>query len=107
MLHLTDSANKRLVEWALPNGNDIRIKMATAGCTGLMYEVILCDDYNPLKDDIALDKLDLRIVVDSQYGGAISGATLDYITENFNSHFELVDNPNEKARCGCGESFSI
>ena len=107
MLHLTDRSTKRIKDWLKDSHTDnIRIAMKTAGCTGLMYEVVLGGDFNVL-EDFAIKHDGFDILVANEYLNAINGATLDYITEGFNSHFELVDNPNEKAKCGCGESFSI
>lgn len=107
MLYLTDSANERLTKWVKESeSNFVRLSFKTAGCTGLMYEVILEDKIDVVKDyPMKYDNFD--ILIEHEYFNAINGATLDYITEGFNSHFELVDNPNEKAKCGCGESFSI
>lgn len=107
MLYLTDSAKERLSKWV---GNEdstfVRLSFKTAGCTGLMYEVVL-DHKIDLVKDYPIKYDDFDILIEHEYFNAINGATLDYITEGFNSHFELIDNPNEKAKCGCGESFSI
>ena len=107
MLFLTDKATSRVHKWLTETDKkNVRISMKTAGCTGLMYEVTLDDDFDVNKDfAIKFDGFDLLIEHDYLY--AISGSTLDYITEGFNSHFELINNPNEKSKCGCGESFSV
>ncbi len=69
-------------------------------------EVVFDKSFDPSID--FMSKLEgLNIIVAHEYIGAIQGSTLDYVTEGMNSHFELVNNPNEKARCGCGESFTI
>ena len=107
MLYLTDSAKNRLTKWIENEDSTfVRISFKTAGCTGLMYEVVL-DHKIDLVKDYPIKYDDFDILVEHEYFNAINGATLDYVTEGFNSHFELTDNPNEKAKCGCGESFSI
>jgi len=107
MLYLTDNAEKRIAKWLSDtNKKAIKISMKTAGCTGLMYEVVLADSFDPTID-FAVKQTGFDIIIEHQYLHALSGATLDYITEGFNSHFEIIDNPNEKAKCGCGESFSV
>jgi|TARA_R110002153_G_scaffold89959_1_gene219993 iron-sulfur cluster assembly protein len=107
MLYLTDSAKSRVKHWLAENSSkSIRIAMKTAGCTGLMYEVVLGEDFDIMKD-FALKQDGFDVLIANDYLHAINGATLDYITEGFNSHFELVNNPNETARCGCGESFTV
>jgi iron-sulfur cluster assembly accessory protein len=107
MLYLTDSATNRIKKWLAEDGKkNVRISMKTAGCTGFMYEVVLDDNFDVTKDfAIKFDGFDLLIEHDYFY--TVSGATLDYVTEGFNSHFEIVNNPNEKSKCGCGESFSV
>lgn len=107
MLHLTDNAKKRIIKWLGQNeASDIKIAMRTAGCTGLMYEVKLADVFDPQKD-FAVKYDDFNVLIEHKYLPALSGATLDYITEGLNSQFKIIDNPNEKAACGCGESFSV
>ena len=107
MLYLTDKATNRIQKWLEETGKkNVRISMKTAGCTGLMYEVVLDDNFDVTKDfAVKFDGFDLLIEHDYFY--AVSVATLDYITEGFNSHFEIIDNHKEKAKCGCGESFSV
>ena len=107
MLYLTETAEKRIKKWT-ENDSDkiVRISIKTAGCTGLMYEVVLDNSYNILEDHV-INYNGISILVENKYLNAINGATLDYVPEGLNSHFELIDNPNEKAKCGCGESFSI
>lgn len=107
MLYLTNEASSRIAKWTSDSEvSSVRIAMRTAGCTGLMYEVVLGGDFN-IADDFALKKDGFDILISNKHLHAISGATLDYITDGFNSHFELINNPNEKSKCGCGESFSI
>lgn len=107
MLFLTDNATKRIIKWIDQNdASSIKIKMRTAGCTGLMYEVILADGFDP-QIDFAVKYDDFDVLIEHKYLPALNGATLDYITEGLNAQFKIIDNPNEKAACGCGESFSI
>lgn len=107
MLYLTDSAETRIKKWTAENNtSSIRLSFKTAGCTGFMYEVVLGDSFDVLKD-FAMKYDGFDILIENDYLHAINGATLDYITEGFNSHFEIINNPNEKAKCGCGESFSV
>lgn len=107
MLYLTNNAETRIKKWLKENNaKSIRLSMKTAGCTGLMYEVVIAEDFEVTKDfAVKYDGFDL--LIEHEYLYAVNGSTLDYVTEGFNSHFELINNPNEKAKCGCGESFSV
>jgi iron-sulfur cluster assembly protein len=107
MLYLTDSAKNRIKKWIGESEfNGIKIEMKTAGCTGIMYEVKLLENLNPLKETVYTIE-DFSIAITTEFAHSIKGATLDYVTRGFNSNFELTNNPNETARCGCGESFSV
>ena len=109
MLYLTDSSTNRIKKWLADNPEKhVRLQMKTAGCTGLMYEVVLDDKFN-VTEDFAIKYDGFDIIVEHKYFYTIDGATLDYITDpkDFSSHFELKDNPNETSKCGCGESFSV
>jgi len=109
MLYLTDDSTTRIKKWLSQNpGKKVRLSIKTAGCTGFMYEVTLDEKFN-IEDDFAIKYDDFDILVEHKYFHTIDGATLDYVTDtkSMSSHFELVSNPNEKARCGCGESFTV
>lgn len=107
MLYLTSKAKTRINKWLGSNdATSIKIAMRTAGCTGLMYEVVLADSFDPQKE-FAFKTDDFDVLIDHKYLPALNGATLDYVTEGISSQFKIIENPNEKAACGCGESFSI
>ena len=109
MLYLTDNATQRIRTWLSQNPEKhVRLHIKTAGCTGFMYEVQLDDNFN-ITDDFAIKYSDFDILVEHKYFHTIDEATLDYVTDekSMSSHFELVSKPNEKARCGCGESFTV
>ena len=109
MLYLTDNSTARIKQWLYQSPKQkVRLSIDVAGCTGFMYEVKLDDKFN-IEDDFAIKYSDFDILVEHKYFHTIDGATLDYITDpkSMSSHFELQNNPNEKARCGCGESFTV
>ena len=49
---------------------------------------------------------DVKIFVDPTAVMFILGSEMDYVEGKIESGF-VFNNPNEKSRCGCGESFSI
>lgn len=106
MINLTDSAKIKFKE-QLQNrgkGQGIRIGVKTTGCSGLMYVLEFVD--NPDTNDLALDFDQLSIFVDPKSSVYLTGMTVDYQKKGLNEGFEFI-NPLEKARCGCGESFTI
>lgn len=106
MINLTDSAKIKFKE-QLQNrgkGQGIRIGVKTTGCSGLMYVLEFVD--NPDINDLALKFDELSIFVDPKSSVYLTGMTVDYQKKGLNEGFEFI-NPLEKARCGCGESFTV
>ena len=63
MLYLTNNAETRIKKWLKENNaKSIRLSMKTAGCTGLMYEVVIAEDFEVTKDfAVKYDGFDLLI----------------------------------------------
>ena len=106
-LRLTDAAAKRVQ--ALLAGRDrpaagLRIGISTKGCSGLSYTVDFADEKGPF-DEIVADK-GVVVLIDPKAAMFIVGSEMDYVEDKLNSGF-VFRNPNEKGRCGCGESFRV
>ena len=82
----------------------IRIGIKTAGCSGMKYQVDYAYDKKPCEDAIT-DK-GVTVLVDPAAVMFIIGSEMDWSEDKFSSGF-VFNNPNETARCGCGESFSV
>ena len=82
----------------------LRIGLKTKGCSGLSYWMEYVDTKNPL-DEMVEDK-GVTIFIDSQAQMFVFGTELDYLEDTLQSGF-VFRNPNEKGRCGCGESFHV
>ena len=82
----------------------IRIGIKTAGCSGMKYQVDYAYDKKPFEDAIT-DK-GVTVLVDPAAVMFIIGSEMDWSENKFSSGF-VFNNPNETARCGCGESFSV
>jgi iron-sulfur cluster assembly protein len=61
---------------------------------------------NPQPEDQCFDCANCRVFVDPKSGVYLQGVTVDYVRQGLNEGFEFR-NPNERDRCGCGESFRI
>ena len=48
----------------------------------------------------------IKIFVDPKSSLFLIGTQMDYVEGELESGFKFV-NPNEKGRCGCGESFHV
>ena len=85
-------------------GVGIRIGVRTTGCSGLAYVLEYVDELQP-GDDVVLQD-GFSVVVNRKDQPYLQGLQIDYIRQGLNEGFEF-NNPNEKDRCGCGESFRI
>jgi len=106
LLTLTDAAAERLrALYARPNAKRyLRIGVKTKGCSGLSYDMSYVDEPGPA-DEMVTDR-DLTILVDRRASLFLIGTEMDWQDGQMSSGFQFV-NPNEKGRCGCGESFHV
>lgn len=86
------------------HGLGLRLGVKTTGCSGMAYVLEFADDLE--QDDEVFEDKGVKVVVSPKSLAYLDGAELDYGREGLNEGFRFT-NPNEKARCGCGESFSI
>ena len=82
----------------------LRVGVRTQGCSGMSYFVEYAEEQKPL-EDVVEDK-GVKIFIDPMAIMFLVGSTMDFVEDKFNSGF-VFTNPNEKGRCGCGESFHI
>jgi iron-sulfur cluster assembly protein len=86
-------------------GIGIRLGTRTTGCSGLAYVLEYVDNPN-LHCVRHYDTNGVRVFVDPKNLPYVSGMIIDYVRQGLNEGFEFR-NPNERDRCGCGESFRI
>lgn len=86
------------------HGLGIRIGVRTTGCSGLAYTLEFVDAAND--DDQAFQSLGVSLFVRKKDLRYLDGMSLDYQKHGLNEGFAFL-NPNEAARCGCGESFTV
>jgi iron-sulfur cluster assembly protein len=106
LMQLTEAAAGRLA--ALYAGGEsgklLRIAVSTKGCSGMSYEMSWVDAATP-QDEVVTDR-GLTLLVDRKASLFLIGTTMDYKTDKLTAGFTF-ENPNEKGRCGCGESFHV
>lgn len=104
---VTDAAAlqvKKLLEGRGKPSIGIRIGVKQRGCSGNSYTLEFADQENPL--DEIVETHDLRIFIDPKAILFVIGTEMDFKDSDLESGFTFL-NPNEKGRCGCGESFHV
>ena len=82
----------------------IRIGVRTKGCSGLSYTLEYADSLQPMDEVVESDGV--KLLIDPKASLFLIGTEMDYAEEKLKSGF-VFKNPNEKGRCGCGESFHV
>ena len=89
------------------HGIGIRVGVRTTGCSGLAYLLEYVDRVSENDDCIVIQASNyVNIFTNKKDLVYLDGMTIDYVKKGLNEGFEFI-NPNEAARCGCGESFTI
>ncbi len=106
LMSLTDAAADRLRSLYAKGqaGMLLRISVGTKGCSGLSYDMSWVPAAGP-GDETVTDK-GLAVLVDRKASLFLIGSVMDYEVKDLVSGFTF-SNPNEKGRCGCGESFHV
>jgi iron-sulfur cluster assembly protein len=106
MITLTESAAARVNKFIANRGKGLglRLGVKTNGCSGMAYVMEFVDDLQA--EDTVFESLGVKVIVDPKALVYLDGTEVDYAREGLNEGFKFT-NPNETARCGCGESFSV
>src|SRR5471030_467138 len=101
---LADERVKALIEGRGKPTAGIRIGVRSKGCSGLSYTLEFADKQEPL--DEVIETGGVKLLIDAKASLFLIGTEMDYEEEKLKSGF-VFKNPNEKGRCGCGESFHV
>ena len=105
-LNFSDSAIEHFSKVLEERGKGIGIRLGIkeAGCSGYEYTFDFVDDI--IDDFITYEREDFKIFIDANSFSFLKGTMVDYVDEGLNQGIKFI-NPNAKAVCGCGESFTL
>ena len=106
LMAVTEAAAERLrtLYAGGQSGQLLRIGVRTKGCSGMSYDITWVPEPGP-GDETVSDK-GVTVLVDRKASLFLIGTVMDYETQALSAGFTFT-NPNEKGRCGCGESFHV
>ena len=106
-IRISDAAAQRIndvVAKATKPVLGVRVSVSAKGCSGNKYVVEYAEDMRKFED--LVEHNGAKVFIDPKAVMFLLGSLLDYRESKMESGF-VFDNPNEKGRCGCGESFSV
>ena len=107
MITITDNAAVHIQALLDKRGKPsagVRIGVRTAGCSGFSYTLEYADEANEFDD--VVEHQGVTVFVDPKATMFIVGTEMDFVDDKLKSGF-VFNNPNEKGKCGCGESFHV
>ena len=108
MISLSETAYEKVKHQLQKRGKGVGIKLGvrTTGCSGLAYTLEYVDEYIDDISTINYAQKDFVVIVDKKSDVYLNGLIMDWVRNGLNEGFDFR-NPNERDRCGCGESFRI
>jgi iron-sulfur cluster assembly protein len=108
MITLTETAVKHIEKSLQKRGKGvgIRIGVKTTGCSGLAYVLEYVDT---LEHEVGVTNYaqpQFAVLISARDEAYLANMTVDYVRQGLNEGLEF-SNPNERDRCGCGESFRV
>ncbi|MBC7951876.1 MAG: iron-sulfur cluster assembly accessory protein [Rhodospirillaceae bacterium] len=106
-ISITDAAAERVKTMLAKRGKPsvgVRIGVRTKGCSGMSYTLEFADEKSQF--DEVVEQNGVTVLIDPKASMFVFGTEMDWVEEKMQSGF-VFRNPNEKGRCGCGESFHV
>ncbi len=103
---MTEAAARHVSRYLSRRGKGlgVRLGVKTSGCSGLAYTLEYVDEAAP--EDQVFEQHGVKLLIDPKSLIYMDGTELDFVREGLNEGFKF-SNPNERDRCGCGESFRV
>ena len=108
MITVTDTAKTQIQRLLNRRGKGVGIRLGvkTTGCSGLAYTIEYVDEYTAEEGVTNFAHNEFAVLIDAKSLAYMNGMTIDWVRNGLNEGFDF-QNPNERDRCGCGESFRV
>jgi iron-sulfur cluster assembly protein len=105
-VRLTERAAQHVLRYLARRGKGegICLGVKKTGCSGLAYVLEFVD--TPASDQLVFESFGAKVFVAQEHLIYLQGLEVDFAREGLQEGFRF-SNPNEQARCGCGESFTV
>lgn len=105
-ISVTDRAALRIADILKdePTARMMRVSVEGGGCSGFQYKFDLVASNEA--DDLVIERGGVRVLVDPVSLPYMAGSELDFVDDLIGAQFK-VRNPQAKASCGCGVSFTV
>ncbi|MEN9383270.1 MAG: Iron-binding protein IscA [Pseudomonadota bacterium] len=103
---VSEAAAKHVTKYLARRGKGVGVRLGvkTTGCSGLAYKLEYADEVAP--EDVVFEAQGIKVLIDPKSLPYLDGTQLDFVREGLNEGFRF-HNPNERDKCGCGESFRV
>ena len=103
---LTDRAAEHVQNYLAKRGKGVGVRFGvrSTGCSGMAYKLEFVDAASD--EDQTFESHGVKVFVDPKSLAYIDGTELDFVRDGLNEGFKF-NNPREKDKCGCGESFNV
>jgi iron-sulfur cluster assembly protein len=109
MINITHLAACKIKDKLVKTGKGLGVKIGvrTTGCSGLSYTLEYVDVEQGREHCMEHHDVNgVRIYMSPEHRPYLYGSTMDWVKNGLNEGFDFI-NPNERDRCGCGESFRV
>jgi iron-sulfur cluster assembly accessory protein len=87
-----------------PQGTMLRVSVEGGGCSGFQYKFDM--ERTQAEDDVLIRRDSAAVLIDAVSLNYLAGSEIDFVDDLIGASFR-INNPQAKASCGCGTSFSL
>lgn len=98
---------EKLMSRAPAGSQGVRLNVRPRGCSGNSYQMEYIEAGDTIAEDDKFEQGSATLYVPKVHSWMLFGIQIDYAEDEMGNARFRFKNPNEKGRCGCGESFYV